>query len=111
DPFASLIPRYDIVFTYGGGEPVVSAYKALGARQCVPIYNALDPETHHPVEPDARFEGALGFLGNRLPDREKRVEEFFLGPAARLPRHQFLLAGAGWGDKPKSANVKYFDHV
>jgi spore maturation protein CgeB len=111
DPFASLIPRYDIVFTYGGGEPVVSAYKALGARQCVPIYNALDPETHHPVEPDARFEGALAFLGNRLPDREKRVEEFFLGPAARLPRHQFLLGGAGWGDKPKSANVKYFDHV
>src|SRR4051794_38238340 len=22
DPFAALIPRYDIVFTYGGGEPV-----------------------------------------------------------------------------------------
>ncbi|MBV8512264.1 MAG: hypothetical protein JO289_19075, partial [Xanthobacteraceae bacterium] len=33
-----LIPRYDIVFTYGGGDPVVSAYHRLGARACVPIY-------------------------------------------------------------------------
>ncbi|HLK66760.1 MAG TPA: glycosyltransferase [Bryobacteraceae bacterium] len=111
DPFSALIPRYDIVLTYGGGDPVVSAYEQLGARRCVPIYNALDPETHHPTEPDSRFEGHLGFLGNRLPDREWRVDEFFFGPAAALPRLQFLLAGAGWGDKPRPSNVRYFDHV
>ena len=52
-------------------------YEGLGARLCVPIYNALDPSTHHPVAPDARFAADLGFLGNRLPDREARVEEFF----------------------------------
>jgi spore maturation protein CgeB len=111
DPFTGLIPRYDVVFTYGGGPPVISAYEALGARECVPVYNGLDPETHRPSEHDARFAGDLGFLGNRLPDRESRVEEFFLGPAARLPRMQFLLGGAGWGDKPRSSNVRYFDHV
>lgn len=111
DPFAALISRYDIVFTYGGGPPVVAAYENLGARECVPIYNALDPETHHPVEPDPRFEGILGFLGNRLPDRERRMEEFFLGPAAALRRAQFLLGGAGWGDKPRTENIRYFDHV
>ncbi|MCU1233256.1 MAG: hypothetical protein JWP63_1223 [Candidatus Solibacter sp.] len=111
DPFAPLIPLYDIIFTYGGGDPVVAAYQALGARDCVPIYNALDPETHHPEQPDSRFAGALGFLGNRLPDRERRVEEFFLGPAAKLPGLQFPLGGAGWGDKPKTANIRYLDHV
>lgn len=111
DPFAALIPRYDIVFTYGGGPPVVAAYRKLGARHCVPIYNGLDPDTHYPVAPNPLYSGALGFLGNRLPDRETRVEEFFLRPAARLPHLQFLLGGAGWGDKPKSSNVKYFDHV
>src|SRR3954463_11651556 len=26
DPFLSLIPRYDAIFTYGGGDPVVQAY-------------------------------------------------------------------------------------
>src|SRR4051794_4825896 len=55
DPFRALIPRYDVVLTYGGGAAVVAAYEARGARRCVPIYNALDPETHHPAAPDPRF--------------------------------------------------------
>jgi spore maturation protein CgeB len=111
DPFRACIPAYDLVFTYGGGPPVVAAYTALGARRCVPIYNALDPSTHHPTEPDARFAGDLGFLGNRLPDREARVERFFLDVAARLPEKRFVLGGAGWEDKPKPANVHYLGHV
>ena len=53
--FAALVPRFDLVLTYGGGDPVVERYLDLGARECVPIYNALDPETHHPVDPDPRF--------------------------------------------------------
>ena len=111
DPFAALIARYDTIFTYGGGRPVISAYTQLGARQCIPIYNGLDPSTHHPVGADPRFEAFLSFQGNRLPDRERRVEEFFLGPAAALPRMDFILGGAGWADKPMPPNVKYLDHV
>jgi spore maturation protein CgeB len=111
DPFTALIPRYDVIFTYGGGEPVVSTYLALGARRCVPIYNAVDPDTHYPVPSDPRFAGDLGFLGNRLPDREKRVEEFFLNVAARMPEYRFLLGGAGWHDKQRSPNIRCFDHV
>jgi spore maturation protein CgeB len=111
DPFHACIPRYDLVLTYGGGDPVVQAYGALGARACVPIYNALDTSTHHPVEPDARFEADLAFLGNRLPDREVRVEQFFLDVAAALPDRRFLLGGSGWGDKPISPNVNYLGHV
>src|SRR5438132_975498 len=34
DPFRARIPRYDFVFTYGGGEPVVQAYRALDPRCC-----------------------------------------------------------------------------
>ncbi len=111
DPFRALVPRYDIVFTYGGGDPVVQAYRRFGARDCVPVYNALDPTTHHPVAPDPRFEGDLGFLGNRLPDREARVEEFFLKAAAQLPECKFLLGGSGWEDKARPANVSYLGHV
>src|SRR5205823_6363341 len=47
DPFHHLrkdIPLYDMVLTYGGGDPVVSKYLAFGARGCDPIYNALDPD-------------------------------------------------------------------
>lgn len=111
DPFLPLIPRYDLVLTYGGGDPVVRAYEALGAKRCVPVYNALDPDTHHPVPPEPRFSADLGFLGNRLPDREARVEEFFLRAAEMAPDRRFLLGGSGWDDKPKPANVSYVGHV
>jgi spore maturation protein CgeB len=111
DPFRALVPRYDLVFTYGGGDPVVRAYRRFGARACVPIYNALDPATHHPVAPDARFACDLAFLGNRLPDREARVEEFFLRPAAALPGASFLLGGNGWAGKALPPNVRDLGHV
>jgi spore maturation protein CgeB len=111
DPFRRLIPRYDLILTYGGGQPVVRAYETFGARQCVPIYNALDPSTHYAAPPDPRFAGDLAFLGNRLPDREARVEEFFLVAAAALPERTFVLGGSGWGDKRLPANVRYVGHV
>jgi spore maturation protein CgeB len=111
DPLNALIPQYDMVLTYGGGDPVVRGYEAVGARMCVPIYNALDPTTHYPVPADLRFEADLGFLGNRLPDREARVEEFFLHAAAQQPGSRFLLGGNGWHDKPMPSNVHYVGHV
>jgi spore maturation protein CgeB len=101
----------DLVLTYGGGDPVVDAYRTLGAANCIPVYNALDPSTHHPMPQDARFGADLGFLGNRLPDREARVEHFFLEPAARLPQQKFLLGGSGWADKSMSRNVNFIGHV
>jgi spore maturation protein CgeB len=111
DPFNALIPKYDFVLTYGGGQPVIDAYEKNGAKKCIPIYNALDTETHFPVAPQSQFEGTLAFLGNRLPDREKRVEEFFIKPAKHLPQEKFILGGSGWADKSMPGNIKYAGHV
>lgn len=110
-PLRRALTRLDAVLTYGGGDPVVNAYRAIGARSCVPIYNALDPETHHPVPPDPRFEAELAFLGNRLPDREARVDAFFLEAAKALWNRKFLLGGAGWGDRSLPPNVRWLGHV
>ncbi len=110
-PVRRALGALDLVVTYGGGPSVVAAYEGFGARRCVPIYNALDPETHHPVPAEARFAAELSFLANRLPDREARVEHFFLGPAIALPRQRFLLGGNGWDGKPISGNVRLLGHV
>jgi spore maturation protein CgeB len=106
-----MIPRYHMVLTYGGGEPVVRAYRKLGAHHCQPIYNALDPETHYPVAVRPDFACDLSLLANRLPDREARVEEFFLAPAAQFPHKRFLLGGSGWETKTLPLNVRLARHV
>src|SRR5690606_27844657 len=98
DYFKKLIPQYDLILTYGGGDPVVNTYKSFGAKSCYPIYNALDPGTHYPVPKEKRFKADLAFLGNRLPDREKRVENFFLEVAEKMPGYKFILGGNGWND-------------
>jgi spore maturation protein CgeB len=110
-PVLAALPDLDMVLTYGGGPPVIDAYHAFGAARCEPIYNALDPTTHFPVAPDDRFACDLAFLGNRLPDREARVEEFFLKPAASLPQRQFLIGGNGWETKDMTSNVRHRGHV
>jgi spore maturation protein CgeB len=111
DPLRQLVPRYDLVLTYGGGDPVVERYHALGAAACVPVYNAVDPQTHHPDARDDRFGADLAFLGNRLPDRELRVEEFFLAAAAAAPARSFLLGGSGWETRALPSNVRLLGHV
>jgi spore maturation protein CgeB len=111
DPFHAVLPHFDLILTYGGGERVTSQYRQIGARQCHAIYNALDPDIHRPAPPDPRFQCDLSFLGNRLPDREARVEEFFLKAAASCPAKQFLLGGSGWADKTMPPNVRYLGHV
>lgn len=111
DAFRKLVPRYDLVLTYGGGSPVIDAYHALGAKRCVPIYNALDPATHFPASPDKRFIADLAFLGNRLPDREARVHGFLFDAARRLPDRQFLIGGNGWDADALPSNVRHAGHV
>ncbi len=110
--FRKLVPEFDLILTYGGGDPVVRSYGKLGARKCVPVYNAFDPATHHPVKPDSRFNATLGLVANRLPDREGRIRDFFHGAAEHLPEASFLLAGNGWDhDLPYLSNVHYCGHL
>lgn len=106
-----VVPRYDLVLTYGGGAPVVIGYGKLGARLCVAVCNALDPETHFPVQSRTSYQCDLSFLANRLPDREARVDAFFVRAATILRHHSFLLGGAGWHDKVLPANVCCVGHI
>ena len=50
-------------------------------------------------------------MAHRLPDREARVEEFFLRAARLAPEFSFLLGGEGWAGKPLPSNVRWIGHV
>jgi spore maturation protein CgeB len=111
DPFRFLIPQYDFIFTYGGGPPVVDHYLDLGGRNCFPIYNGVDPDTHYPVDPDPAMACDLAFVGHRLPDREQRVEQFFFAAAELAPDLSFVLGGEGWAGRSLPDNVRWIGHV
>lgn len=111
DTFIKAVPLYDAIFTYGGGPEIRTSYLNFGARAYYTIYNGLDPETHHHVFADPEYECDLAFLGNRMPDREARVDELFLRAAELAPEKSFLLGGEGWGGKPLPRNVRWIGHV
>jgi spore maturation protein CgeB len=111
DPFRAMIPDFNFIFTYGGGPPVVDHYLRLGARNCHPIYNGLEPDSHRPVPKDPALDCDLVLVANRLPDRERRVEQFFFSAAELAPDLRFILGGEGWGDKPMPRNVRWIGHV
>ncbi len=111
DALRHSTPGYDAILTYGGGPLAFEGFRDFGARAYYSIYNGLDPETHHPVPPDPTLACDVVFLGNRLPDREARVEELFLRAAALAPHASFLLGGEGWGDKRLPPNVRWLGHV
>jgi len=102
---------YDAILTYGGGPKAREGFLEYSARAYYSIYNGLDPETHRTVEPAHDLMCDVAFLGNRLPDREARVEELFFRAAELAPDQRFLLGGEGWGDKPVPPNVRYIGHV
>jgi len=100
----------EFVQGYAGAVLVVSHDRAF-LDAVVTTILALDPATHYAVDLEERFEADLAFLGNRLPDREARAEEFFLRAASLAPEGRCLLAGSGWADKASPGNVRHHGHL
>ena len=111
DALRHATPGYDAILTYGGGPLAYRGFAEFGARAYYSMYNGLDPETHFPVSPDPTLACDVVFLGNRLPDREARVEELFLRAAELAPQASFILGGEGWGGKQMPPNVRWLGHV
>jgi spore maturation protein CgeB len=63
------------------------------------------------VPPKDSLRSDLAFVGNRLPDRERRVEQLFLRAAELAPEMTFILGGEGWAEKPLPPNVRWIGHV
>jgi spore maturation protein CgeB len=111
DRFRALVPRYDLVLTYGGGDPVVRAYEGFGARLCVPIYNALDPTTHHPVARDPRFDADLGFSATGSPIAKPGSRRSSFARPRSCPPAASCSAGAAGRTSRCRRTSDYVGHV
>ena len=71
--FISSLPFYDIVFTTKSHNASADELPALGAKRCVKVDKAFDPDQHYPIEinEDERraYGGDIGFIGSYAPER------------------------------------------
>lgn len=51
DPLLAPLPEYDLVLMAGGGLSEAVAFRALGARECLPLWSLFDPVTRQIVPP------------------------------------------------------------
>jgi len=110
-PLRDTLPRFDGVLVLAGGGRAAEEFRELGAHAVWWGYCAVDTDFWQPVDPAPELESDLLFVGNRLPDRDGRIQEFFLRSAALCPERRFLLTGMGWQDLALPANVRWSGHL
>ena len=71
--FTAGLPHYDVVFTTKSYNAEPNELPALGAKRCVMVDKAFDPDQHRPLtitEDERRTYGAdVGFIGSFAPER------------------------------------------
>jgi spore maturation protein CgeB len=106
------LAEFDLVLSYTGGRALDELRTRLGARVTMPLYGHVDPDIHRPVEPVARYQAELSYLGTFAADRQSKLEALFIEPARRRSGQRFLLGGAQYPhDFPWSSNIFFVRHL
>jgi spore maturation protein CgeB len=86
-----LIPRYGLYLSFTGGPVLAALERTYGARAARPLYCAVDPDLHRPVDAAERWD--LGYMGTYSADRQPVLERLLLEPARRWPEGRYVVAG------------------
>ncbi len=106
------ISHFAAYLSFTGGPLLRELEEHFGAKLAVPFYCSVDPVLHQPRMPEARYACMLSYLGTYSDDRQPKLEAMLVGPAERMPRERFLLAGAQYPDSISwPSNVWRFEHV
>ncbi len=106
------LPDLDIYFSFTGGPLLRELEESFGVQLAVPLYCSFDPRRYRELPPEAEFECALSYMGTYAPDRQSKIDELLCGPARRLPREKFIVAGPQYPESvvwPK--NVERIIHL
>ena len=93
---ADQVASFDLMFSVAGG-PALEAFRSRwGAKEAVPLYEAIDTAEFYPRQPVDKYVCDLALVADRDASTQGVVESFVLEAAKTLPRHRFVVAGAGW---------------
>jgi spore maturation protein CgeB len=108
----SLIPHYDAYLSFTGGPALKELEECFGARRTIPFYCSVDPDLYKRSSLREAFRGDLSYLGTYASDRQTKLMRLLNKPAALLPNHRFLVAGAMYPeDIAWQPNVSRLTHV
>ncbi|MCA1554927.1 MAG: glycosyltransferase, partial [Chloroflexi bacterium] len=103
---------FDLVMSYTGGVALEQLQSRLGARRVAPLYGSVDPDVHHPAQPNEDFRADLSYLGTYAEDRQDTLVRLFVEPARRLPEQRFLIGGAQYPPTfPWTNNIYFRTHL
>lgn len=113
------IPQFDLYLSFTGGSILSELENVWGVRRAIALYGSVDPDVHKRIEVPKPYHCALSYMGTYAADRQAKVEELFLAPAAAVPGEVFILAGSlyphdhkdGSPTFPCPSNVRRFPHV
>ncbi|HXU61321.1 MAG TPA: glycosyltransferase [Polyangia bacterium] len=109
---ADGLGAFDLVLSYTGGRALDALRTRLGARRTAPLYGSVDPQVHHPAQPQASFAGDLSYLGTFAADRQPALESLLVEPARRAPHRRFVIGGAQYpADFPWTPNMFFVQHL
>jgi spore maturation protein CgeB len=104
--------EFDLVLSFTGGRTLDVLRRTYGVRNAQSLYGCVDADAHYRVPAEQRFVCDLSYMATFSRDRQQKVEQLFLSPAAANPQMDFLFAGSlyPWG-MPLSNNIRQLDHV
>ncbi|HVZ33457.1 MAG TPA: glycosyltransferase, partial [Polyangiaceae bacterium] len=103
---------FDLVLSFTGGRALELLRERLGARHVDVLYGHVDPAAHHPVAPADSLRADLSYLGTYAADRQAKLEELFLAPAAAAPERRLSIAGSMYPEPGRfPGNVLHIPHL
>ncbi len=111
----SMIPEFDIYWSFTGGPILARLEQEFGARRALPLYCSVDPDLyfHEPVTSEREHRPyALGYLGTYSDDRQPTLRKLLIDPARKQPDARFCVAGAQYPATIQwPENVTTIEHI
>ncbi|HYG74523.1 MAG TPA: glycosyltransferase [Planctomycetota bacterium] len=106
----SLMPRYDLYFSFTGGPTLRRIEKELGAPRALALYCSVDPEMYFPKSCERNWD--LGYLGTYSADRQPTLETLLMEAARRWPDGRMVVAGPQYPSSIQwPQNVERIQHL
>lgn len=92
------LPGLDVYFSFTGGPTLRELENRFHVAYAVPLYCSIDPQKYCKLPVNPAFACDLSYMGTYAPDRQPKLEELLCGPARRLRRKKFIVAGPQYPD-------------